>query len=248
VPVTVRSGPNPLLAVAGSPFANRFGITPGDIRKQQIAAAEQRRKEAEENQEGGFDDAFGGMSTAWLGTDFGIGDKRTKAYEGNKKWNEALTFVPTPAGARAQAERRLGKKVVKEGAEKTEEQVVKHADDLGRQRRFWTRTHHFEDHRVYQRDDLIDVARTDEQGRSSLQRMKDGLAPLGPDGKPVELHHTTQRDDGALAEVSNSFHKQYSKELHVNPNTIPSGIDRTAFKTWKRHYWMHRAEMLGGGP
>lgn len=31
----------------------------------------------------------------------------------------------------------------------------------------------------------------DVMGRTNLDRMKKGLAPLGPDGKSINLHHTT---------------------------------------------------------
>jgi hypothetical protein len=78
--------------------------------------------------------------------------------------------------------------------------------------------------------------------------MKRGLAPLGPDGKALELHHTTQRHDGAVAEVTHEFHKKYSKELHINPNSIPSGIDRPAFDAWRKRYWSERLARLGDEP
>ena len=70
---------------------------------------------------------------------------------------------------------------------------------------------------------------------------RDGLAPIGPDGKPVNLHHTTQMDDGSLAEVGQRFHQKNGKVIHINPNTIPSGIDRRAFDNLKRRYWRQRA-------
>jgi hypothetical protein len=253
VPITIRDDPNPLSALAGSPFTNGFGVTPSDIRKQQIAEALRQQQEAEKKLQGGMDDSLGGLLDAWVGSNLGIGDKRTKAYQGDKKFQEMLTFIPTPAGARAQVERQAVKHGVKEGAEHEASHLAKKeaVSGVGRQqeRKFWTRTHQFEDHKVYQRDDIINYEAKDKYGRDSVQRMKEGIPPLGPDGKPIQLHHTTQRDDGALAEVTESFHRQYSKELHINPNTIPSGIDRAAFNTWKRHYWKDRAAaMLAGAP
>jgi hypothetical protein len=123
VPVSLRPTPNPLDAMAGPFGPLPFGTTPADVRRRQIAAAEARRRAAEKAREGGFDDAFGGMLDAWAGTNLGIGDPRTHAYQGNKHYNEALTFVPTPGGLRAQAERRIVKKgaehELEEGFEKT---------------------------------------------------------------------------------------------------------------------------------
>jgi hypothetical protein len=109
-------------------------------------------------------------------------------------------------------------------------------------RKFWTKTTDFEGHRVYQRDDLIDPLRKDAEGRTSLERMRQGLAPIGPDGKKINLHHTTQRNDGSLAELSQSFHQQKHKIIHVNPSSIPSGINRSYFDGVRKRYWMQRAE------
>jgi len=95
--------------------------------------------------------------------------------------------------------------------------------------------------RVYQRNDLIDAALVDARGRSNLQRMQSGLAPIGRDGKSLNLHHTIQTADGPLAEMTATFHQQNSRVIHINPNTIPSGIDRPAFDAFRRDYWMNRA-------
>jgi hypothetical protein len=96
--------------------------------------------------------------------------------------------------------------------------------------------------RVYQRNDLIDPNRVDKTGKTNLQRMKQGLAPIGPDGNPLQLHHMTQTQSGPLAEVTQTFHQQYGRVLHINPRTIPSGIDRAAFDRFREQYWMDRAK------
>lgn len=77
--------------------------------------------------------------------------------------------------------------------------------------------------------------------RTNLQRMQKGIAPIGPDGKSVNLHHMTQTNDSAIAELTESFHKTNTSTIHINPNTIPSGIDRSQFNTWKSNYWKNRA-------
>ncbi|AKT42883.1 type VI secretion system tip protein TssI/VgrG [Chondromyces crocatus] len=108
----------------------------------------------------------------------------------------------------------------------------------------WSRTLLFRETKVFQRDDLIDPTDTDRLGRSNLSRMSQGLAPLGPDGVEVNLHHLIQSDKGAIAEVADLFHKRYDRIIHINPSTIPSGIDRKAFNTWRRAYWRQRAADL----
>ncbi len=106
--------------------------------------------------------------------------------------------------------------------------------------RLWSRSD-FNGTRVYRRDDLIDPTVVDRLGRTNVQRMKRGLAPIGPDENPINLHHMLQTADGPVAEVTQSFHQLNHRTLHINPNTIPSGIDRGAFASWRQSYWQSRA-------
>ncbi|MEO1006946.1 MAG: HNH/ENDO VII family nuclease [Planctomycetota bacterium] len=115
-------------------------------------------------------------------------------------------------------------------------------------RRFWTKSKMFNGNKVFQRDDLIDPSRVDARGRTNLERMQRGLAPLGPDNKSINLHHLTQTQDGAIAEVSQTFHQQNYGTLHINPNTIPSGIDRIEFNAWRDKYWRDRARDFEESP
>jgi len=112
----------------------------------------------------------------------------------------------------------------------TSETVAKYRDDAVE----------FNGMKVYGRNDLIDPNLVDDLGRTNLQRMESGIAPIGPDGKSINLHHMTQMNDGAIAEVTQSFHQQNSKVIHINPNSVPSGIDRNVFGTWKKQYWKNR--------
>jgi hypothetical protein len=100
--------------------------------------------------------------------------------------------------------------------------------------------------KVYQRDDLIDPNVVDARGRTNVERMERGLAPIGPDGEPINLHHMTQRQSGAVAEITATMHRAYSRILHTNPSTVPSGIIRSVFDAWKRNYWRFRACDFGG--
>lgn len=116
------------------------------------------------------------------------------------------------------------------------------AESFQQNRRFWTDDPvNFNGNRVYQRNDLIDPNRVDPvSGRTNLELMQAGRAPLGPDGKPVNLHHLTQSQSGAIAEVTQTLHSNNHGVLHM-PNTVPSGINRTEFNAWRRNYWRNRA-------
>ncbi|MFP6833831.1 MAG: HNH/ENDO VII family nuclease [Porticoccaceae bacterium] len=101
--------------------------------------------------------------------------------------------------------------------------------------------------------------------------MASGRAPIGHDGKSIELHHLTQNEvsgltgkKGALAEVSSVFHSKNTKILHVptarNPNnstqTLPKNPsfrkenDGTLsqqgkdFNKFQKDYWKQRANEL----
>jgi hypothetical protein len=111
--------------------------------------------------------------------------------------------------------------------------------------RYWTKSVDFKGNKVYQRDDLFDPKFVDKAGRTNIQRMLEGKAPIGIDGKSLELHHMLQTQDGAIAELTSTFHKQYHSTIHINPQTIPSGINRSSFGTWRESYWINRAKGLG---
>ncbi|WP_449076181.1 HNH/ENDO VII family nuclease [Ruminococcus sp.] len=54
----------------------------------------------------------------------------------------------------------------------------------------------------------IDLNFVDEYGRTNLQRMLDGFAPLDPDGIPYELHHIGQKADSTLAILTQAEHRK----------------------------------------
>lgn len=78
----------------------------------------------------------------------------------------------------------------------------------------------------------------DALGRSNCDRMLQGLAPIGIDDLPINLHHMKQKNDGELVEILDSEHKYYNKELHSYNST--SEIDRNKFNEWKKGYWKER--------
>ena len=77
--------------------------------------------------------------------------------------------------------------------------------------------------------------------------MQRGNAPIGPDGKPMELHHLNQANEGPVVELTKTFHSENFGTLHINPPTMGSGISRDAFDTWKTAYWKHRAKEFAEG-
>ncbi|WP_221152333.1 hemagglutinin repeat-containing protein, partial [Rhizobium binae] len=127
------------------------------------------------------------------------------------------------------------------------------SESFGQERRFWAQEPiQFQRYKVYQRNDLFDpdlLTSWREGGKvitgTNIERMASGRAPIGIDGKSVNLHHITQTQSGPIAEVTQTFHQSNSSVIHINPNTIPSGIDRSAFDIWKAAYWESRATTYG---
>lgn len=97
----------------------------------------------------------------------------------------------------------------------------------------------------YCNDSVIDLKKTDAKGRSNLQRMEKGLAPIGADGLPVNLHHMLQSENGSIIELSETTHKTNYHALHINSGSdIPSGINRMAFGVLKKAFWQRRAQIF----
>ena len=99
--------------------------------------------------------------------------------------------------------------------------------------------------KVLQSNELIDPNFVDTKGRTNIQRMKSGLAPIGPDGKSVNLHHVTQDPDGVIAELSATYHKSQHSELHtfLKPGE-GSRINRELFDSWRTSYWRSRGASI----
>lgn len=76
---------------------------------------------------------------------------------------------------------------------------------------------------------------------TNVERMASGRAPIGYDGKTINLHHLTQTQSEAIAEVTQSFHQKNYSTIHINTGELPSGINRGAFDTWRENYWINRA-------
>ena len=95
--------------------------------------------------------------------------------------------------------------------------------------------------RVLQDDSLINPDLVDKRGMTNLERMQKGYAPIGPDGKPVNLHHVDQTMTGPVQEMTQTIHQQNYIELHQNTGQAASQIDRNAFGVWRSDYWATRS-------
>ncbi len=95
---------------------------------------------------------------------------------------------------------------------------------------------------IAQRNSTFFSHAKDGLGRTNIERMEAGMAPIGKDGKAVELHHLKQKDKGIIIELTNKEHRENSKILHRYKQK--SEIDRNAFNRFKNDYWKERAREL----
>lgn len=82
----------------------------------------------------------------------------------------------------------------------------------------------------------IDLKMIDSKGRTNLQRMKQGLAPLDSNGISYELHHVGQKKDGTLAILTTTEHDNpalhgFLKESEAHAAGTNWDAERQAF--WK---------------
>ncbi len=90
---------------------------------------------------------------------------------------------------------------------------------------------------VYFRTEDIDLARGS-TSKTNEQLLSEGLAPIGVDGEPMELHHLTRRHPGVLVLMTQTFHQEHTtllhlrSERHMRQPTHP--VDRAIFASWKK--------------
>lgn len=98
--------------------------------------------------------------------------------------------------------------------------------------------------KVYYQNDGLFAHGSDTEGKRNFDRMKKGLAPLGTDGKPINLHHMDQTDDGPRVELLQTYHQEHYSEIHMNTGGQPSEIDRRDFDKERKDYWKDRERNL----
>jgi len=90
----------------------------------------------------------------------------------------------------------------------------------------------------------IDLSIQDEFGRTNLERMSEGLAPIREDGSKIELHHIGQKADSPLAELTMQEHRGKGNDSILHDKTKESDIDRPAFDGERQAHWEARAKEL----
>lgn len=103
----------------------------------------------------------------------------------------------------------------------------------------------FEEFTIEIHDEIFDPYQVDGTGRTNLERMKKGVAPLDRNNDSVNLHHVNQNPKGPLLEIMASEHSSRTKELHTKKG--PSEIDRRPFDNFRGRYWRYRRKRSFGG-
>jgi len=94
----------------------------------------------------------------------------------------------------------------------------------------------------------IDLNFVDDMGRTNLQRMRLGLAPLDSSGTAYELHHIGQHANSTLAILTKSEHIQGGnhKIWHIlGESTEVHGTGNT-WDMQRQQFWRQFAEIVGG--
>ena len=99
----------------------------------------------------------------------------------------------------------------------------------------------FKGKEVYQDDNAFDINKVDNRGRTNLERMQNGLSPIGNDNEPLNIHHIDQTNNGPVMEITATEHSERYVELHLNTGQQLSLIDRNEFNKWRSDYWKWRA-------
>ena len=101
---------------------------------------------------------------------------------------------------------------------------------------------------VYQNNEINWDYLDSSTGLTNRQRAKLGNAPIGPDGHPIELHHTIQKEPGPMVELSYTQHKQYYSTLHgltENGRSFRNNeLLEKQYNNFRSKYWRWRAKSL----
>jgi hypothetical protein len=87
-----------------------------------------------------------------------------------------------------------------------------------------------------------------EQGATNADLMREGLAPIGSDGRPINLHHILGEEPGPMVELLGSSHSRLQKPLHglIEPGrsfrNAPGLL--TQYNAFRRAYWMWRLSTM----
>lgn len=79
-------------------------------------------------------------------------------------------------------------------------------------------------------------------GGTNRELMKNGFAPIGKDGHPVEIHHLYGEEPGPVAEVERLFHQKETAVLHsmIESSFRKNEEARKSWKDFRGQYWKRR--------
>ena len=100
--------------------------------------------------------------------------------------------------------------------------------------------------RTVLKDTSINPDLIDEKGRTNLERMEKGLAPIDENGKPYNLHHIGQNADSPLAELKDGVHKKNDAILHdkSKPTEVHGSNSSVNWDKERSEHWKARAEEI----
>ena len=100
--------------------------------------------------------------------------------------------------------------------------------------------------RTVLKDTSINPDLIDEKGRTNLERMEKGLAPIDENGKPYNLHHIGQNADSPLAELKDGVHKKNDAILHdkSKPTEVHGENSNVNWDKERSEHWKARAEEI----
>ena len=85
-----------------------------------------------------------------------------------------------------------------------------------------------------------------DSGASNYDLMSKGYAPIGADGKQINLHHVIGEEPGPMIELLDSTHKRYYKPLHgliEEGNSFRNNrLLKRQYEKFRRNYWKERAK------
>ena len=157
------------------------------------------------------------------------------------KASDAVDDVKSGASKLADGVKNTWNKLFKKGADKADE-AAKAAQEAASAS--GVKTVNVNGKNVIRDNSTFDPNTVDKYGRTNVERMKQGLAPIGTDGKSVNIHHVDQTNDGTVMEITATNHQQNYSKLHTNTGQAPSQINRTDFDSWRRGYWKWRSGNL----
>ncbi len=100
--------------------------------------------------------------------------------------------------------------------------------------------------RVYQRSDIDFNYVHAKTGKSNLELMVKGKAPIGNDGNPVQLHHIIQKESGPMVEIREVTHQEYKHILHglvEKGGSFRNNKDlEKQYNNFRKKYWQWRAK------